>query len=470
MCTSPALLLLVSALLGAATSHPAAAASGALAPTAKAADADAPPSSDEPLEDVRVVLLSHGSAAFLRAANKLLEMPLAAEVEVMPSTSYKRAATQAHIRKANSIAAVQRLARFVHITHVVSIAETRAGPKGDRRRFVEVVVARFKPTTTVLMAQRFLMPDHKLTATLAGVLKERIQQALESPTPEAGPREPRRGDSGGRGSGDGDNGDDADTDTDEDSLEASTDEAQDPKAGEGRIWAALGPALGKRAATLSTTSPAAGAPPCYCGGTALANTFLGIHAEASAFWAASGTAVGVVGDLTVLFANTVVPLDVTKRTVSSVVTEYEAGAALRWQTPVELQLTPMLGYHAFAFPLTDGPFPGLSYNSLWAAVRLGLDLGDGMWNIFLQADVLPILGAHDEATRLGKQTRGVGWGVSGGVRVMLPWVEAALRLRFVDHGLTFSGKTFLYTPIRYNDVSLDDRMGELVLMVGSHFW
>ena len=468
MCASPALLVLAGWLLLAPAGPPRPGSS----PAPNSA-ADAP----EPEEDVRVVLLSRGSDSFLRSFAKLLEAPIAAQVEVMPTPSFRRAAAQAHIRKPNSIAAVQRVARNVHITHVVSITETKGAHRSDRRRFVEVVVARFKPNTTVMMAQRFFMPERHLTATLAGVIRQRVLTALTMPAPTApaaaadSPADgPRRA---GTHDDDDDDGDGDDSDGGEESDDTSVSEdggGSDSTPGEGRVWLAIGPALAKRVATLASSGST---PPCYCGGGALANTFPGLRGEAALFWTPSGTAVGVVGDLALFVANTLVPLDINKRTITSLITDYHAGVALRYIPPIDLlnlELTPVLGYHAFNFPLSDGPFPGLSYNSLWAAVRLGLSLADGMWNLFLEGEFLPLVGSHDEAPRLGKQTPGLGWALNGGVRLVLPWLEIGLRLRFADYALAFSGQTFLYTPTRYSNVSLDDRMGQIVLMVGSHFW
>ena len=236
-----------------------------------------------------------------------------------------------------------------------------------------------------------------------------------------------------------------------------------------RGHASVALAVSQRNAHLTASQPSE-TPPCYCGDGLLANTFLGIQASFDVFLHDELAGLGAFADITLLWAPTTVQTDLASRRILSVVSDLRGALAYQWRSAFGLVLAPRLGWGAYHFPLSDGPFPGLAYRGPF----LGLDTtfwfaGDTL-SVGATLDWLVTIASADDAVRLGQQTGGSGIQAAAGLTWVIDPVEVGLRAVYTNRGLNFSGQTFLFTPQRFDNVALSDQQVQLLLSVGTRFW
>ena len=224
--------------------------------------------------------------------------------------------------------------------------------------------------------------------------------------------------------------------------------------------------------------------PCYCGTARNKNPFFpGVGLALDIFpFAFQGDGSSVLEGLGVnveLFWTTLLTQidDSATSTVRSSLLGFKAGAAFRyvlWDSPLAADLQLGLGLTTFSFPISAGPYPGVSYKAPYINAKANVPMGIKQLQGMVGLGVLLGLKTGEQAeTWLGTQGTGTGFNLDLGVRLaVLANLEAAIMYRLEYFSIPFTGPTNLplsaqktdsSTPVVLNDVALHDTLHQILL-------
>ncbi|HET6345640.1 MAG TPA: hypothetical protein VFH51_11960, partial [Myxococcota bacterium] len=240
-------------------------------------------------------------------------------------------------------------------------------------------------------------------------------------------------------------------------------------AGTGRSTFRAGLAAIRRTALLIPSDSARNAP-SYDSSGGYAGVIPGVTLAADLFPLDSIPALGLSVDGFAVLASTALPNTATRQTFRSVVWNLRGALAFQMDTSVGLGLGLRVGYAYLSFPLTDGAFPGLSYAAPLAGARMTWRFGDGTVTLRAGGEYMFAVQGGLEASRLGTSLGGNAYCAEAGLELALGPVAITPLARYEAYSSRFSGQTFLFTATRFNNVTLDDRLMQFLITVGSRFW
>jgi hypothetical protein len=439
---------------------------------------------------IRLAVVVRGPPALRRVVAQDMERPLAEIADTVPQNEYQRAAKRAGVRKPFSPAAARRVGGELHLTHVLLVRDVVMRSRRGRRTFAEVRLVEVQRPGKTLFAQRYFLPEGRLTASTAGSITERLKTYLAAvdsdvrnvldtpreaaarrphlPTPrgtdlDTPARDPQTGEALSR--------DDADDNDDDDeapgiSAKAPPDEGT---AGARRSAFGAGLAVVRRSAALVPSDGARNAP-TYDSSGSYGGIIPGLALSAHLFPLDAMPALGLSLDGFVVLASTELPNTSTRQSFRNVVWNLRGAVAFQMDTAVGLGLGLRAGYAYLSFPLSDGAFPGLSYAAPLAGARVTWRLGDGTVTLRAGGEYMFAVQGGLEASRLGTSLGGHAYGAEAGIEIDAGPLEITPLVRYEAYSSRFSGQTFLFTAARFNNVVLDDRQTQLLITVGSRFW
>ena len=412
-----------------------------------------------------VALADRNSPHFEAAVAENVTAPLANldRVQVLPNSALVAALKQhaARLRVRTAVPEAIELGRFADATHVLVLVMDK---NAVRLSLIEL------PEGNTILSRRY--PGRKLSGSSASNIVQAVKGAFASAAVST------RGGSA------------ADADADAEKVPTETEapaptpeveaQAEVPASAHPPGWRpavrfGIGFMLMQRQANL--TSPGLSLP-CYCASGNNSNPFFAAgHAYAELYpgsFAGDGTHWWEGAGLFAEFGGTrVASFGIDGKLTSNTVIDVRGGLVYRyvlWDSALAPDISGVVGYGTFSFPLQRSLFPSLAYTAPFIGVNGSVPLGIEDLALVAGAAYIPLLG-HGAGTALGQQDSGGGVQLKGGLRIRLDMFEISAMYRYALYSATYKNAPVVLNDLstRSANVKLTDALGELTLSGGLVF-